>query len=111
MRCIVLVYTDLVTERDKSHSKKRFQNVQSRVERVVATRVTCYIAVYYGVQSCCCRHRKIVLSAKGERKLCRQAENYSHWSWSVNQMELNLFIASFFITNIFLLPFFKSNNG
>ena len=26
---------------DKSHAEKRFQNVQSRVKRVVATRVTC----------------------------------------------------------------------
>ena len=30
-----------MTKRDKCHSEKRLQNVQSRVKRVVATRVTC----------------------------------------------------------------------
>ena len=46
MRCNVSIYSDLVTQCDKSHTEKRFQNVQSRVKRVVATRVTCQSKLY-----------------------------------------------------------------
>ena len=45
LRCDVFIYSDLGATGDKSHREKWFQNVQSRVKRVVATRVTC---VYIG---------------------------------------------------------------
>ena len=43
MRCNVFIYSDGVTLRDESRAEKRFQHVQSRVQRVVATRVTCIV--------------------------------------------------------------------